>query len=384
VPAALQLISTGGFYGAERVVVDLAAHLGASGWRSYIGVLESPGADMLLAAAVCPGVATARLPGDNRRPWRVVRALRDYVLEHRIQVAHSHGYKPDLYLALACLPRHVRKVSTCHTWDRDSLALRAYEYLDKLALHRFDHVALVSPHMEEDVNRAFPRLRRTSVINNGVTIGGAADAATRARLRGELGVRDGEALVVRIGRLIPRKGNNLLLRAFADVIRHRPARLVFAGDGKQRDSLAAAAVELGLANAVLFTGYRGDIPDLLRAADLWVSCSDDEGFPIALLEAMAALVPTVSTAVGAVPRVIEDGRNGWLVPPGEVGALARAMRKALEAPEHARALAESAFDDYAQDFTADAMGRRYVALYRRLLREAEWRSAIPTPTRADA
>ena len=129
-----------------------------------------------------------------------------------------------------------------------------------------------------------------------------------------------------VARLSPEKGIDRLLEAFAGVLRQVPyARLAIAGDGPARGQLEARAHELTLGGAVEFLGYREDVSPVLGSLDLFVLPSLTEGIPLALLEAMAAGLPVIATAVGGVPEVVEDGTSGMLVPPGDAAALERAM-----------------------------------------------------------
>ena len=135
-----------------------------------------------------------------------------------------------------------------------------------------------------------------------------------------------EEVVATIGRLDPQKGYVGLLRAFQRVVRQRgQARLLVVGAGPQERELRALAVELGVAHSVVFAGERADGPLLAALARLYVQPSLFEGTPNALMEAMAAGVPVVATAVDGVPELVTHGVNGWLVPPDDSAALAETL-----------------------------------------------------------
>jgi glycosyltransferase involved in cell wall biosynthesis len=368
-PVVLQLISSGGFYGAERVLVALADHARAQGWESILGVLESPGADMLIARARRLGLEHERLPGALTRPLAIVRALQDCLARRRVDLVHSHGYKPDVLMHWTRLPRPIKRLATCHSWYSTSLKLRFYEWLDKRALKRFDHVVAVSEEILSDLRGEGIAPERSSLILNGVALDAPSEGFDRRRLRAEMGAGDADALILRLGRLAPSKGNRALLRAVAGLPRSSapPWRLALVGEGKERSVLEREARALGIGERVRFAGFRVDTHDLLRAADAMVIPSTQEGLPIVLLEAMAAGTPVVSTAVGQIPRVIQDGRNGWLAPPGDPERLGVAIGQALANPDEARRRASVAQADYAATFSQEAMGRAYMELYRSLL-----------------
>lgn len=364
-PSALQLISSGGVYGAERVVLELAKYLKDAGADSHVVAIESPGAAAMLELAAAGGLRAFKLTTRGRPLWATAAALRDYVHSHAIDVVHAHGYKADLILTLARLRRRSARISTCHTWYRENLKMRFYEALDKLVLRGFDHVVAVSPQLVEELGAARIRGDRTSLIYNGTTIETPAPNA-RAAVRGELGIAADDLVIVRIGRLSAAKGNDVLLRAFARLPQEH-LRLVLVGEGEERENLERLTTELGLDGRVVFAGYRKEIADLLAAADLFVMSSTKEGLPIVMLEAMAAKVPIVSTDVGAIGLVLESGRNAWLVPSSDDERLADALLQAIMQPDRREQYAERAHADFVAYFSREAMGKAYLELYRRVL-----------------
>ena len=120
---------------------------------------------------------------------------------------------------------------------------------------------------------------------------------------------------------------------------------------------------MGIGDRVHFVGVRLDIPDVLRAADIFVLSSTWEGLPMVILEALAAGCPIVSTAVGGVPSAIDDGVSGILVPPSDPAALAAGIGRAAQDPAQRRRIAEGGKAVFAARFSADAMARRYESLY---------------------
>jgi glycosyltransferase involved in cell wall biosynthesis len=161
----------------------------------------------------------------------------------------------------------------------------------------------------------------------------------------------GELLTV--GRLVPDKGLDLLLEAAAPILRSaRRARLRIAGEGPEERPLVTLARELGIEGQVDLLGFRPDVPELLRTADLFVLPSRREGFGPALVEAMAMRVPVVATAVGGVPEVLEDVAPDWLVPPDDPDALTRALARALALGDRSKELLADRLHTRARDFTA--------------------------------
>jgi glycosyltransferase involved in cell wall biosynthesis len=162
----------------------------------------------------------------------------------------------------------------------------------------------------------------------------------RGHLRAELGYSTDEKLIGIIGRLVPIKDHDLFLTAAQQVREQIPqARFLIIGDGERRADLEASAIGAGLADVVVFTGWRSDLPTIYADLDVVVISSLNEGTPVSLIEAMSAGVPVVSTAVGGVPDVLQQGLLGSLTPSGDAEALAEGIVEAITRPSAERVAA---------------------------------------------
>jgi glycosyltransferase involved in cell wall biosynthesis len=368
-PGVLQLVSSTGAFGIERVAVELGLHLRERGWPAHIGALQTPEMDRVLVIdrARRRGLQTVLFPCGGGRNHRAVRQIQEYVAAHDIRVVHGHSYKSNvfLWLALGGRRRTCRLVSTCHNWLTDSLKLMVYELVDKLCLNQFDHVVVVSPQLDEELGRAGIPPERRSMIDNGVSLDEELAPDEREALRRSLGAGDGEAVLMAVGRMDPWKAYDQLLRAFAIVLEKHTCRLVLVGDGELRPELEAQARELGIAHRVTFPGYRQDVGRLLLAADQFVISSRKEALPMVLLEAMGAQLPVVATRVGGIPRAVGDA--AVLVPPEDPRALSAALISLLDGPEKRAELAGRLHERYQARYSRRAMGEAYISLYERLL-----------------
>jgi glycosyltransferase involved in cell wall biosynthesis len=208
------------------------------------------------------------------------------------------------------------------------------------------------------------------VIPNGVDLP-VEPPASRQETRAELALSAAEGLdlppdapvIGAVCRLDPLKGLNFLLQALA---RLAGVWLVVVGDGPERDRLVALTVELGLAGRVCWAGQRRDVSRLLSAFDLFVQPSLHEGLPNAVLEAMAAGLPVVATAVGGTPEAVVDGVTGLLVPPADVEALAQALAGLLADPERRQRLGRAGRQRVAEHFSLAQMVAKTERLYRDL------------------
>jgi glycosyltransferase involved in cell wall biosynthesis len=180
----------------------------------------------------------------------------------------------------------------------------------------------------------------------------------------------GGPVVLYAGRLRTRKGVAVLLEAFARLRTERPeALLVLAGDGEQRPALEAQARRLGIAAAVHFLGAqpRDAMSARYAAADLFCLPSLYEGFPLAILEAMAAGLPVVATAVAGVPEAVDHGVTGLLVPPEDAAALARALGELAADPERARRMGEAGRRRVETEYAIPRVAAAYLELWAGLL-----------------
>ena len=371
---AIQLTSTGGFYGAERTLVELAAYLRDRGWDSHIVALEGAGAAEVVRRATEERLsAEAFVPAGRLGLVPMVRRLRSLLKRYPRAVVHSHGYKPDILLSWMRVPRRLVCLATCHSWYSLSLKDRMLEALDKRALRGFDHVIAVSDEIARDLTGHGVPPRKVSLVNNGISPPRPGTDAG-ARIRAEMGVPAETRIIIQIGRLAPSKRNDLLIEAVAALPPSLAPHVWLIGEGDRRPALAELVEQRGLAARVRFCGYRADIPDIMAAADVLAVTSDKEGLPITVLEAMALRCPLVSTTVGAIPQVLTDGRDGWLVPSGDHMALMRALAEALGHAELARGRAQSAYEKYCREYSRDSMGSRYLEIYEAAWAQRGWRT----------
>lgn len=194
--------------------------------------------------------------------------------------------------------------------------------------------------------------------------------ARRGQLRAELGLAADTPLVGVVARLTAVKNHHLFLEAARLVAQEEPiTRFLMVGDGELRAELENRARALGLAERVLFLGWRSDMPRIYADLDVVALTSHNEGTPVSLIESMAAGVPVVSTAVGGVPDIVADGACGYLVPPGDAVALARGILTLLKDRESAQAMGRAGRDFAWQRFGVERLLNDVERLYTQLLTE---------------
>jgi glycosyltransferase involved in cell wall biosynthesis len=239
------------------------------------------------------------------------------------------------------------------TPDRVGLATRVLS-------HSSDVVVGVSPAATAALRAAGLAADRSATILNAVEV---APGRTRAEVRAELGIPDDADVVVTVGRYAPEKNQALLLDALARLLpSHARMYALLVGHGLLEDELRDRAARIA-AERIRVTGARLDAIDIVAASDVFVLSSDSEAFPLALLEAMGAGLPVVTTDVGGVRDAVADGRNGLVVPPRDPDALAAAIAKLVDDATSRAALGASAREFVAAHCSLATMVDAYLELY---------------------
>jgi len=193
----------------------------------------------------------------------------------------------------------------------------------------------------------------------------AADQVEAARRK--FGIASAEIVVGSVGQLRGEKNHERLVRAFAALTSKQPYRLLMVGDGPLQDHLIRLARELGIYDRVIFAGAVSDPADCYQAMDVFALSSDTEQMPIAVLEAMAAGLPVVSTDVGDVRAMVSAGNRAYVVPPGREEAYTAGLAALVGDPETRRALGHANRARCIQEYEVGGMVRAYQRLYRAVL-----------------
>jgi len=364
----LLLVDQLGGGGAERVVVDTATHL-PSHCEVVVCATRAAGNFAYADELHESGVPLVRLYRSSRYDVEGLLRLRGLVAAYKPHVVHAHMFGSNVWARLLRLTARI-PVVVCHehTWSYDRRN-KARIVVDRALSPLADAIIAVSEADRQkliEVEGLPPN--KVRVVYNGI------DFARLDRRRpshgggAEWGPRQGEAVLLAVGKLQEQKGYPVLLRALALVLKQVPStRLLIAGEGPLQSKLEMLAAELGVADKVSFLGFVRDVGSLLLAADVFVMASYFEGHPIALLEAMAAARPVVATSVGGVPEIVRQGETGLLVPPNDPHALAEAIVASVCDPALRRRLGLSAAEDVRRRFSIEGAIGRYVALYEELL-----------------
>jgi glycosyltransferase involved in cell wall biosynthesis len=339
--------------GMEQVVLRMAVAQKEAGNR--VGVLAIHGGP-LESDLLNHGIRAEVL-----RSGRISRGLQAMRYFRSVQpdVVHAHNPTSLHYAILSKLVSRAAVVVTVHG-EVHARRGSALEWFLTSSVAVVSKAALQSLQVRGAADKA-------SVVHNGIAL--VEDSRQeRETMRRDLGVR--ETLVgVIVARLSGLKGHATLLRSLERLRAEGvDLLLLIAGDGAQRDQLERQARELSLDDrTVRFLGARSDVDQLLRAADFFVLPSDTEGLPLSVLEAMAHGLPIVASNVGGIPELIEDDKQGLLIPPADPIALAAAIRRLADDPALRRRLGDAARARASGEFSLSTTMSNYDQLYRRAI-----------------
>jgi glycosyltransferase involved in cell wall biosynthesis len=352
----VHLVDNLGYGGAQQIVADLAVRMQKLGHSVRIVCLRQAESNPLrLEQAAACGVDVIRLDKPPGFHVPTLRKFRAYLESERIEVVHSHNHLVHHYAAfagrLAATPVVLNTLHGTATLVMPGWAKALFWASCLLG----DRVVSVCPEVDQVFRSRFPLPRsKYAAIDNGVDLSRFMAVPRRAS--------GGRVVFGTVGRLVPVKNHRLLIQAFARVLRGTPAELRILGDGPDAGELRGFARESGVGDSVAFLGASEDVPGFLADIDIFVLSSDSEGLPLSLLEAIAAGLPAVATAVGGVPGVMERSAAGWICPPGDAPALAAAMEMAVRHPDRV-SQGEQARGLVGKWYSVERMASDYEVLY---------------------
>ncbi len=369
------------FGGPERQMLGLAKSLAPDVESAFLSFSESGQCHAFLSKVGKEGFEGIALKSDTPHLWSAIGELCDEFKRLGVQVVCCHGYKANLLGRIAARRVGIPVVAVARGWTGECLKVRCYEALDRLHLRWMDHVVCVSESQAVKVRRAGVPARRITVIANAVDIERFADPDPLYRGKLLRSFRKPKTVVVgAAGRLSPEKGFDVLVRA-AEIVQRTNPDVGFAlfGAGNCKDSLSRQIAALGLSSNFALIGFRADLDRFMPFFDLLVLPSHTEGLPNVVLEAFAAGVPVIATAVGGTPEVVADGSNGYLVPQGDAEEMAKRIVQALTSSDVLRDMGANARATVASRFSFGQQATLYRNLFNQLIpRDVGGSKASPT------
>ncbi len=364
--------------GAQQVALYTLEHLPQASFERYF--ISGTGGQLDAQVKALPGV-TAQFWKSFKHPirplcdlwtaWKLVRFMR----EHKIQIVHTHSSKAGLLGRLAARWARVPVVMhTVHGWPfhdyQNPWLRRVYVALEQLAARWTTCLVAVSQATrDKGLRHGIGRADQYAVIFPGSDLSGfkPATPAQRKAVRKELGIPEKAQVVGMVACFKPQKAPLDFIRAAGLVQRTLPdAWFVLVGDGVLRPQIEAAASAAGLTGRLVLTGWRQDVAHVMHALDVVAHSSLWEGLPCVFAQALATGLPVVATDVEGAREIIQEAKNGHLVPPGKPEALAAGLVTLLTHPKALKALRQRA-PQGAKPFTFQVMQESILKLYQKHL-----------------
>lgn len=364
------LIDGLGMGGAERLLVIYLQYLDRTRFEPRVCVMQVKNGNPMAAEIEKLGVPMDTVPVKRLADPSALPQLLGYLRRVRPAVLHTQLEFSDTLGCTAARLLGIPAVSTLHTADAPEKGEKSYRRL-KLRWWILRHITTRVIAVSAGTRRHHLRVgklppEKVVTLHNGIDLSRfiPIPPAEKALLRVSLGIPAEAPVLITVAVLRPPKGIHFLLEALPDILNVVPeTRYLIVGDGDHREKLKSIAAEKGVSDRVIFAGTRRDIPQLLAIADIFVLPTLTEALPTVLAEAMAAGKPIIASHVGGVPEMVDDGRNGLLIPPAAPRELTGACLKLLENPERAQEMGRAGRQIVAERFDIRRQVRRLEELY---------------------
>lgn len=322
-------VVTGSGGGPEKTILNSPRFLEPLGYRMlcvYLHPPHDPGFDIIRAQAARAGAPLISIPDRGPWDWRVVTRLLAVCKREKVAIWHGHDYKTNVLGLLLKRFWQMRLVTTVHGWVHQTTRTPLYYKIDRLCLPRYERVICVSDDLFQTCLAAGVPAQRCLVLENGIDESDYRRHQLPEEAKHRLNLPQTGFIIGAVGRLAPEKGFDVLIRAGHRLLSSGlDVRLLIVGEGEQRAMLQQLAEELGMRDRVYLPGWQTEVRNYFEAMDIFALPSHREGLPNVLLEAMAMEVPVVATRVNGVPQLVQDGRSGLLIEPGDVSGLTTAL-----------------------------------------------------------
>ncbi|NLV86472.1 MAG: polysaccharide pyruvyl transferase CsaB [Clostridiales bacterium] len=365
----IHLISGGDTGGAKTHIHDLLAGISKNIDATLVCFMKGEFSDEAQAL----GINTVIMEGN---PLKAAKKLKTMIKKDGYDLIHSHGARGNFMASLLRRPCGIPVVTTVHSdpkldyLGRPAAAL-VYGGLNSYALKRADYLVGVSDAMKELlIDRGFSP-NKIFTIYNGVDFSVQVKNPDRLSYLRSLGLSCGEdSVVVGIAaRLDPVKDVQTLIKGFAKAAEScDKLRLVIAGEGGEKEKLMALAAELSVSDKICFAGWIDDIDSFFGALDINALTSLSETFPYAITEGARALLPTVSTRVGGVPMLINEGETGFLFAPRDYETLALRLKQLAQDKDLREKIGKAAYEKAKAEFSVEATTKTQINIYEEIIR----------------
>lgn len=369
-PTICHVIHALGVGGAE-VLVDKMIRESSEQFRCMVAVLDDIGEiGTQLQADGFVVKHLHRQPGIDRGSAKRLRSFAD---ENRVDILHAHQYTPffQAMLSRGFLGRRP-VLFTEHGRHFPDLPSRKRSVVNRLLLNRRDRLVGVGGAVRQALidNEGLPA-RRVEVVYNGVDLQAlaAGDTSQRDELRASFGFTETDFVAIQVARLHELKDHLTAIATIDEARKQNPSiKLLIVGEGDERHSIENEIQRRNLSNHVVLAGNRNDIANLLTATDCFLMTSISEGIPLTIIEAMAANLPVVSTAVGGIPEMIVHGESGFLSTAKDNVDLAKHLVQLSKDVTLCHTVAAAGHTQAKQKFSIQNMLSRYSDIYMEMIK----------------
>jgi glycosyltransferase involved in cell wall biosynthesis len=309
--------------GPEHQVLGLASALRETHESIFLTFAEGGRAQPFLDRVRVAGFTGVELRENWPHYFRATKEVANELIRAQATILCTSGYKPDIIGLRAARLAGIPAVAIAHGWTGATWKVRLNESLNRWIMRWFDAVVGVSHAQSKKLTQAGIAPGKIHTISNAIALDRFSSpiADGRGLLEG-LFTTSPQLIVVAAGRLSPEKGFDVFIATAARIAKERQdIGFVIFGEGPLQGELASLISQYSLQDRFVLAGFHANLELILPVADVFVISSFTEGLPVVLLEALLAGVPVVATAVGGIPEVIEDGTDGFLVPPGNIEQL---------------------------------------------------------------
>jgi glycosyltransferase involved in cell wall biosynthesis len=354
--------------GAQRLISAYAANASAHDLAPVIITLREDNAPFILDSIRSAGIRIIPLRQaslfSRRRFQHLIKILKD----EKVGLVQTHLTYANILGSLTAHFAGLPVIATLH-----SIAVRRgwkpglLKVIENIVLRRYATRILAVGQVVADANEGNYGSRKVDVIPNGIPKPKFPTIQERDRLRREITGDGSGSVVITVGRFTRAKGYEDMIEAF-HLLQQKAStsKLVMVGSGTTVDSIKNKIEDLDLAQSVILTGEREDVPSLLALSDLYASSSHREGLPLAVLEAMMAGLPVVATSVGDIPNVVTE-ETGVVVPPHRPELLADALEDLLQNRAKREAMGQAGYHRAMNEYSVEAWMKKHLALYREVL-----------------
>lgn len=282
------------------------------------------------------GVKVTVIPQKSRFDQSTAKKILAFIQQHDFSVIHSHGAKSNFLINSIHKKMNVPWFITVHSdpsldfLHQPKMINKFFTMLNKRAMRNADHLFAVSEKFKMMLVEMGVEAQKITPVFNGIEFSEAIPAYDKFQIRAKEETADADFVFAIVARLHPVKGHEVLLKAFSKLDADN-WKLWVIGDGALRKTLETQVKELGMERQVKFMGTRSDVDQLFYAADVSLLTSYSESFPLVLLESADMGTPVIATDVGGVSALVDHGKTGWIIEPGDEQSLLEAAKSAIEA-----------------------------------------------------